>query len=52
MKGQVVDRGRYGLVRTLDSSRIEVYGVIMMSGKIRYYWHGIRVPWLLWAMFS
>lgn len=38
----VLKRGRW--VRDFDNGR--------RFFQWRYYWHGIRVPWLAWAMFA
>jgi hypothetical protein len=41
--------GREVYVETVSGSWTRVY----RDGKrLRYYWHGVRVPWLVWEMFS
>lgn len=40
-------RGRWVQTLTCDG-----YSARRPRARVRYYWRGVRVPWLAWAMFA
>lgn len=48
MTGAVVSRrGRFA--QTLE---VDGYASDRRRCRVRYYWRGVRVPWIMWAIFA